>query len=106
MRGYNSYPLETYANFEFPQISGKEKFNVTLNDKPIKFIQSEDETGILACCIYCRTNITRNSKISGFEKGLPPEIPKIPQWIKTNANWWSTNQISDSEFLKGIRFLV
>jgi hypothetical protein len=44
-------------------------------------------------------------KISGFDKGLPPELPKIPQWIKTNANWWVTNQISDSEFLEGIDFL-
>ncbi|MSV33479.1 MAG: peptidase, partial [Nitrosarchaeum sp.] len=30
---------------------------------------------------------------------------KIPQWIKTNANWWSTDQISNSEFLEGIDFL-
>ena len=44
-------------------------------------------------------------KISGFDKGLPPEIPKIPQWIKTNVNWWVTNQISNSEFLEGIDFL-
>ena len=45
IRGYNSYPLETYANFEFPPISGKEKFHVTLNDKPVEFIQSIDEMG-------------------------------------------------------------
>ena len=32
IKGYNSYPLETYANFEFPQISGNEKFNVMLNN--------------------------------------------------------------------------
>ena len=45
IRGYNSYPLETYANFEFPPISGNEKFSVTLNDEPIEFIQSIDEMG-------------------------------------------------------------
>jgi len=44
-------------------------------------------------------------KITGFEKGLPPEMPKIPQWIKTNAEWWITDQISDSEFMEGIDFL-
>ena len=38
IRGYNSYPLETYANFEFPSISGNEKFSVTLNDEPVSFI--------------------------------------------------------------------
>ena len=44
-------------------------------------------------------------KISGFEKGLPPELPKIPQWIQVNTKWWITNQISDLEFLEGIDFL-
>ncbi|MGD8707392.1 MAG: peptidase, partial [Nitrosopumilaceae archaeon] len=39
------------------------------------------------------------------EKGLPPEIPKIPPWLKLNAEWWATGQISDSEFLEGIDFL-
>ena len=23
---------------------------------------------------------------------------EIPKWVKTNAKWWSTNQISDSDF--------
>ncbi|MFZ8938230.1 MAG: peptidase, partial [Nitrosopumilaceae archaeon] len=45
VRGYNSYPLETYANFEFPPISGNEKFDVTVNDEPIDFIQSIDDMG-------------------------------------------------------------
>ncbi len=44
-------------------------------------------------------------KISGFEKGLPPEMPKIPQWIKVNAEWWATGEISDKEFLEGVDFL-
>ncbi|MGH1566958.1 MAG: hypothetical protein ACRBB5_06010 [Nitrosopumilus sp.] len=44
-------------------------------------------------------------KISGFEKELPLELSKIPQWVKLNANWWAINQISDSEFLEGIDFL-
>lgn len=105
MRGYNSYPLETYANFEFPQISGKEKFNVTLNDKPVKFIQSVDELGFWHVAFTVGPTSQGILKITGFEKGLPPETSKIPQWVKTNAGWWSTNQISDSEFLEGIDFL-
>ena len=105
IRGYNSYPLETYANFEFPQISGKEKFNVTLNDKPVKFIQSIDDTGFWHVAFTVGPTSQGILKITGFEKGLPPETSKIPQWVKTNANWWSTDQISDSEFLEGIDFL-
>jgi hypothetical protein len=45
-------------------------------------------------------------KISGFDEGLPPDMPLVPMWVKQNGGWWSTNQIIDSEFLEGIKFLV
>ncbi len=105
IRGYNSYPLETYANFEFPPISGNEKFSVTLNDEPVEFIQSIDEMGFWHVAFTVGPTSQGILKISGFEKGLPPELSTIPQWIKLDADWWSTNQISDSEFLEGINFL-
>ena len=105
IRGYNSYPLETYANFEFPPISGNEKFYVTLNDEPVEFIQSMDEMGFWHVAFTVGPTSQGMLEISGFDKGLPPEMPKIPQWIKTSADWWVRNQIPDSEFLEGIDFL-
>ena len=30
----------------------------------------------------------------------------IPSWIKNNAGWWATDQISDSSFLQGIQYLI
>ena len=30
----------------------------------------------------------------------------IPSWIKNNAGWWSNDDISDSDFLHGIKYLV
>jgi len=105
IRGYNSYPLETYANFEFPPISGNEKFIVTLNDEPVNFIQSVDEMGFWHVAYNVGPTSQDVVKISGFEKGLPPELPKIPQWIKLSGEWWVTDQISDSEFLEGVDFL-
>ena len=30
----------------------------------------------------------------------------VPEWIKNNARWWSSDQISDSEFIRGIEHLV
>lgn len=104
VRGYNSYPLETYANFEFPPISGNEKFNVTLNDEPVNFIQSKDEMGYWHVAFNVGPTSQGVLKISGFDKGLP-ELPKIPQWIKVNADWWATDKIPDSEFLESIDFL-
>lgn len=105
MRGYNSYPLETYANFEFPPISGNEKFSVTLNDEPVKFIQSVDEMGFWHVAFRVGPISQGVLKISGFEKGLPHDLPRVPAWVKLNADWWSTNQIPDSEFLEGIDYL-
>ncbi len=32
--------------------------------------------------------------------------PEIPNWIKNNAKWWSSESISDSEFVGGIEFLI
>jgi len=31
---------------------------------------------------------------------------EIPKWIKSSAQWWSNNQISDEDFVQGIEFLV
>lgn len=105
IRGYNSYPLETYAIFEFPPISGEEKFNVTADNEPVEFIQSIDEMGQWHISFTVEPRFQAVVKITGFEKGLPPVTSKIPQWIKTNAEWWTTDQIPDSEFLEGIDYL-
>ena len=78
MRGYNSYPLETYANFEFPPISGNEKFSVTMDGEPIEFIQSMDEMGFWHVAYTVEPRSQGVVEISGFEKGLPPEMPTIP----------------------------
>lgn len=31
---------------------------------------------------------------------------KIPSWVKTTAGWWSSGQVGDSDFLKGIEYLI
>ncbi len=106
MKGYNSYPLETYANFEFPPISGTEKFVVTLNDEPVEFIQSIDERGFWHVAFQVGPTSQATLKISGFDKGLPLEMPKIPSWVKANANWWAEDTIDDDSFILGIQFLI
>ncbi len=37
---------------------------------------------------------------------LAQEKYSIPQWIKHNAKWWSEGQIGDSEFTKGMQYLM
>ena len=40
---------------------------------------------------------------------VQPKITKeisIPEWVRNNAGWWSSQQISDDDFAKGIEFLI
>lgn len=31
---------------------------------------------------------------------------QLPSWLKTNAKWWASGQLSDTEFTTGIKFLI
>ncbi len=31
---------------------------------------------------------------------------KIPQWVKNNALWWGQGDISDADFISGMKFLI
>jgi len=31
---------------------------------------------------------------------------ELPNWIKNNAKWWTSNQISDEDFVKSIQYLL
>ena len=31
---------------------------------------------------------------------------EIPDWIKSNAGWWTDGQIDDNSFVQGIQFLI
>ena len=37
---------------------------------------------------------------------IPETNEQIPTWIKKNAAWWSKGTITDSDFLRGIEYLV
>ena len=45
INGINSFKVPTFVNFEFPMTTGKEKFDVTVNNKQIRSIQSVDDQG-------------------------------------------------------------
>jgi len=64
------------------------------------------------------TNVTQNGATNnhtiGSSTGEIANTNKIPQtgtvqiptWIKNNAKWWSEGQIVDSDFIKGIQYLI
>jgi len=48
------------------------------------------------------------SPIPTYEEPVIEELQStsIPKWIKSNAAWWSEQQISDSDFVSGIEYLI
>jgi len=66
MRMQNSWPLEMYANFEFPKLSDAEKFTVYLNDEQIKSIQSIDEFDNWHVAFVMTPHTSGNILITGF----------------------------------------
>jgi len=57
--------------------------------------------------IYLLFIIVISISITVFSsEALAQEIYSIPQWIKNNAKWWSEGQIGDSDFIKGIQYLM
>ena len=52
-------------------------------------------------------NIISLSSIPCSIQGLSPAtLSLVPDWIKNNANWWATDQITDTDFIGGIEFLI
>ena len=44
--------------------------------------------------------------IFGAISEINAETSTIPNWIRNNAKWWYQNQIQDSDFSKGIQYLI
>jgi len=47
---------------------------------------------------------TKSTEKSSYLLNL--EKNEIPYWIKTNAGWWASDKISDTDFIVGIQYLV
>lgn len=41
-----------------------------------------------------------------FSKLLENFNPKIPNWVKNNAKWWSENKVDDDSFKQGIQYMI
>ncbi len=107
MRTLNSFPLETYANFEFPLFSEDEKFSVFVNDEPKKSIQSIDEMQNWHVAFIVEPNESGEIRIIGFKEGYDPgEAVLIPDWIKFSAASWAEGEIEDEVFVRGIEFMI
>ncbi|MEO2201580.1 MAG: peptidase, partial [Nitrosopumilus sp.] len=101
------WPLpEYFINFEFPRYSDDEKFQIFLEKKSIKSIQSMDEWGNWHVSFYLQEQADGNLVVKGFDPNVTSPEQFIPEWIKYDANLWSQGLLSDEEFLTGIISMV
>lgn len=77
--GINSFKFPAYVSFEMPKTSDDEKFEVNINDKPVKFIQSIDEQGNWHVAFDVEGTTQNKILISGFKN------PAFPQHVVTDA---------------------
>ncbi len=107
MKTQTSFSVETYANFEFPQFSEDEKFNVYVNGEQKEFIQSIDEMNNWHVAFIVEPRESGEILITGFSEGWDPgEGILIPDWVKFNTGWWAEGEIDDSDFVRGLKFLI
>ncbi|MDH3737321.1 MAG: peptidase [Nitrosopumilus sp.] len=107
MRTQNSFPIGTYANFEFPSFSEDEKFSVFVNNELKKNIQSIDEMKNWHVAFNVEPLESGEIKITGFKEGYDPgDAVLIPDWIKFSAAWWADKEIDNDVFVRGIDFMI
>jgi len=71
----------------------------------------DDSTFIDGIEYLIENGIIKSSKLTVLdvvdsESTTETSLPSIPQWVKNNARWWASNQISDETFLMAIENLV
>ena len=46
--------------------------------------------------------------LSSSKSGVSADMSgsQVPHWIKTEAKWWTTGQIADTEFVQGMQYLA
>jgi hypothetical protein len=100
------WSFDNYMNLEFSRYSENESFEVFLNDEFVDSIQSIDDMGNWHVAFLVEPQSEGILTITGFDpEGKLIEPILISDWIRNDANWWLTNEISDSEFLEDIDYL-
>jgi hypothetical protein len=63
------------------------------------------------------SGVMSSTNVPTLQKPVPPSTgaitsnpattnQPIPSWVKNNAKWWSQGQVSDSDFVQGIQYLI
>jgi hypothetical protein len=61
-------------------------------------------TGGIGGNTYDNEPVTRFAESATFVSTTPEIV--VPSWIKNNAGWWASDQITDSDFVSGLQWLI
>ena len=102
------WPLQTYANLEFPRHSDAEEFTVLLGGEPADALQSRDDMGNWHVSLNIEEQYDGMLTISGFAPGTTSADRRVevPAWIRVEAGEWSLGQVGDERFLENLAYLA
>ena len=100
-----SYDLSIlYDGEKIVDVSG---FSADAGHSMVKFDIPDDVTGVITLQFEnLNGSDLADASFPVVVNRIGIEQTSIPAWIKNNAGWWATDQISDSSFLQGIQHLV
>ena len=91
--------------FQFPDAA---KYQIIVEVDGILFQPIPPETATFTVDLSggtsSNTNPPPNSNTTSTSNGTQNVV--IPQWVKKTAGWWSSGQVGDQDFVKGIQWLV
>lgn len=84
------------------QFTNAGTFQVIVEVDGILFQPVPPETATFAITV----GSSQSSQNSSISQTGSAQSTVIPSWIKNNASWWSHGQVGDSDFVKGIQYLI
>jgi len=111
VRSWDKYRRSSDITFnDFLQViesgSGPQLPVNTSNDVPSSWSKSVESSAIKSTTIFKEEfdgiQVTFDMKDG---QSVTKNI-KIPLWVKNNANWWSNDEITDDDFVAGMRYLI
>jgi hypothetical protein len=95
--------IESY-DFEIVELDAN-NFKVNFN---LKFLQTFDTTNLYVTVWDSDKNPTYKTFENILQISDSENIPEqlVPDWIKSNASWWTEGTIDDETFIQGIQFLI
>ncbi len=95
------------ANYGFAVVAmHPQEFSTIENDTYANDVNNEQFLELEELLAKVQTSEIKIVPISKINLDAISDDLVIPSWIKNNAGWWANGQIEDSDFIKGLEYLI